>query len=160
MQTSRFQLSLTTGLAVALGAALTWGLGASDAIGYPAGPAISYGSNPTFSFGGGAGDGFSLTALTAPAGQVAMVTDVVLTASGSSGSSGCTSTMTLLAGGVTIGSFRITSNTSSYSSSFGLDGVSHAFNSGMPVAPGDSLEVGVSGSCSIQYTLSGYYAEA
>jgi len=159
MQTSRFQLNLTTALAIGFGAAMAWGVGAGEAIGYPAGAAISYGANPTFSVGGEAGDGFSLTALTAPDGQTAIVTDVVLTTWNST-YSGCGSTITLSSAGETVGRFQIGSNTGAWDVSYGTDGVSHSFNSGLPVAPDASLEVDVSGSCNISYTIAGYYAEA
>ena len=159
MQTSRFQLSLNTAMAVALGAALTWGLGPGDAIGYPAGAAVSYGANPTFSFGGQGGDGTSVTAVTAPSGQDAIVTDVVLTTWNSS-ISGCNSHVTLTAGSETLGRFQVGSNASTYDVSYGANSVSHAFTSGLPVSSGASLSLGISGSCILSYTVSGYYAEA
>jgi hypothetical protein len=159
MQTSRFQMTLTTAMAVGFGAAMTWGLGAGEAIGYPAGAAISYGSNPTFSYGGEGDGGTSVTAVTVPSGQRAIITDVVLTTWNSS-ITGCASAVTLSAGSDTLGRFQVGSNTSTYDVSYGADGVSHAFSSGLPVPSGASLNINISGSCTISYTVSGYYAEA
>ena len=78
MQTSRFQLGLIAGLAVALG----FSLSSSDAVGYPAGSAVAHGSNPIVSASGHmdlASPTASVAAvLEAPADQDLIITDVVV----------------------------------------------------------------------------------
>ena len=155
MQTSRFQLGLISTLAVGLG----FSLAASDAVGYPAGT-VSMGANPVFSVGGHPGTPDPITVLTAPSDQAAIVTDVAITASGYNGGMPCTSTATLLdPDGTSSAAYRVVSNASPYTSSWGPSRVVQSFSSGVAVEPGDTLRISVEGNCNVSYTLSGYYAQ-
>jgi hypothetical protein len=156
MVTSRFQLGLIATLAVGLG----FSLASSEAVGYPAGAAVSLGTNPVWSVGGNPGSTDTITALTAPSDQAAIVTDVAITASGYNGGYPCITTVTLLdPDGTSAAAYRVVSNASPYSSSWGPNSVVQAFSSGVAVAPGDTLRISVAGNCTISYTLSGYYAQ-
>ena len=156
MQTSRFQLGLIATLAVGLGLSLA----PSDAVGYPAGAAVSYGANPVFSVGGHPGSSDTTTVLTAPSDQAAIVTDLAITAIGYDGGMACTTTVTLLdPGGTNSAAYRVASNSGPYTSTFAPTSVVQSFSSGIAVAPGDTLRISVSGTCTVSYTLSGYYAQ-
>ena len=156
MVTSRFQLGLIAALAVGLG----FSLSSSEAIGYPAGAAVSLGTNPVWSVGGNPGSTDTITALTAPSDQAAIVTDVAITAIGYNGSYSCTSTISLLdPDGTSHASYRVASNTGPYSQAITPSNIVQSFSSGVAVAPGDTLRISVSGTCTVSYTLSGYYAQ-
>ncbi len=160
MHSSRFQLSLTSSLALGLSALLAWTLVSGDAIGYPSGPAVSLGSNPVFSVGGHPGASDTTTVLTAPSDQAAIVTDVAITAIGYNGSYACTSSVSLLdPDGTSHASYRVASNTGPYSNSITPSNIVQSFSSGVAVAPGDTLRISLSGNCTVSYTLSGYYAQ-
>jgi len=161
---NNFQTMVSTGLAVVLGATLMTVLGSNNATAYPSN-AVSYGANPAVAAGGTASS--TQTVFTAPSGQDIVVTDLVFTGTG--GSSGsytypCTSVLALVdSSGGTVASFRLAADTTSryYGGGGNLHSttVSHAFTTGIPVHSGDSLELTHSGSCDVEYTLSGYYAE-
>ncbi len=125
------------------------------------GPSISYGANPVVSAGGEASS--SQTLFTAPSSQLIVVTDVVLTVSGYSNYDPCRSVISLItSGGDTIGSFRLVAMDDSGNNSYprwGTSNVVHSFVSGLPLPIGESLELTHSGDCSVNYTISGYYAE-
>ena len=157
MQTSRFQLGLIATLAVGLG----FSLASSDAVGYPAGAAVSMGSNPVWSVGGTLTGTSPETVLT-PIDSIGLVTDVVVTVAGTCGD-GTWFQLTNSSGDV-LGSFVLASDNyvgSAAGSVWTPTVVSHAFESGLPIAAGDTLNVarGGSSSCSLRYTLSGYYAQ-
>lgn len=126
---------------------------------YPQGPSVSLGSNPIFSMGGDS----SGTLLTVPSDQSIVISDVVLGASGSgSNRNACTGVVNILNSSNTIlASFRLSSDTSPYySSQSNIAGqLSHQFGSGILVQPNDSLSIDISGNCTINYTISGYYAQ-
>ena len=161
---NNFQTVVSTGLAIALGCTLMIVLGPNSATAYPSG-AVSYGANPAVATGGSAST--TQTVFTAPATQEILVTDVVLTATGGSGSTWlypCSSLLALVdTTGNTLSPFRISADTSGrhYQGGGNLHStvVSHTFASGLPIPAGDSLELTHSGDCSVEYTLSGYYAE-
>jgi hypothetical protein len=67
-------------------------------------------------------------------------------------------TVTMLDSDDTLGVFEVGSNNSRDNSAFGANNALHAFNSGLPIEPGDSLRLVGSGSCTIFYRLSGYCA--
>jgi hypothetical protein len=163
---NNFQTMVSTGLAISLGATLMIVLGPNSATAYPSG-SVSYGSNPIIATGGTAGA--TQTVFTAPAGHEIIVTDVLLTGTGGSGditwySYPCTSIIALVdTAGVTLASFRLSADTTGRYYYGGADlkstVASHSFASGLPVSPGEGLELTHSGDCSVDYTLSGYYAE-
>ena len=154
MVTSRFQLGLIATLAVGLG----FSLSSSEAIGYPAGSAVSLGANPVWSVGGTIG-GEIVTVLTAPLDQAGVVTDVAITSRGSDPI--CFSTVTLLAPDGTIAAqYRVQAKTHSTSSAaWPGTSVVQSLSSGIAVAPGDTLRISEAGTCTVSYTLSGYYAQ-
>ena len=92
-----------------------------------------------------------------------MITDLLL----SMNSVNCTSSIEL-----TNDSETILAAVKSYSSRINVSGsgdaraalspatqTQHAFKSGLPIAPNDSIHITESGGCSIAYTLSGDYAQ-
>ena len=179
MSTNRFHLSLTTVLALGLGATLTHALTPSTAAGYPAGASVSYGGNPVVSSAGTVALGSSESALTAPAGQDLVITDAILSVSSSAGSCMGAVDFTLqLSDGTALGHF--TSDVSGYHE--WIDGYRYAaygytsgtdptqavhFASGIRVPAGETVDVRVTGraircsagNVSARYTLSGYLAQ-
>jgi hypothetical protein len=150
MQTSRFQLGLVATLAVGLG----FSLSSSDAIGYPAGSPVSIGTNPLWAVGGNHFPGIPVDIITAPSDQDIVVTDVLMTFE----CTGCTPTVILRANDKTISRtvfrhFRDGGNYATISVP-----IRHTFSSGLPVPAGETLTMEVS-SHSVDYTLSGYYAQ-
>jgi hypothetical protein len=136
-----------------------------DAVGYPSGAAVSYGSNPLVSAAGYVNSSTSATAvLTAPSGHSLVITDVVLTpyATASTSSTFDCPMVTRLetSGGETIGQFETVAIVSS--DGVVVASVQHAFESGLVVPAGESLDITAAGSsstCNVHFTLSGYYAE-
>ena len=118
---------------------------------------ISYGGNPVFSVGGVISN-TSNTIITAPADQIMVVTDVVLSMNNNT----CTSQVNFTdSAGTVVSSFKLYSKLrdSGYGATHvAPTSIQHAFNSGIPVAALDTLTIAESGSCSVAYTLSGYYA--
>ncbi len=163
---SQFQFSVSIGLALALGGTLVWALGASDAIGYPAGSVVSYGSNPVVAIGGTITDVGSSTLFTAPADQSIVITDVALGLS-ISDSYVCYGRYRVelrTGGGDVLGVYAIGGSEATRHPS---ESTNISYSSGLPVPPGESLEIQVSevlrncsGSASTTtYSLSGYYAQ-
>jgi hypothetical protein len=173
MQTSRFQLGLTTALSIGLGATLAALFSSGTAIGYPT-AAISTGSNPIHSSGGTVAISASpdspaaVTLATAPSDQDLILTDLVVT--GTSDTSDCSERwpVTLQAGGEVLGQYTAgigSANDYSFPDSLTLHLVS-----GIRVPAGESLQMTIyrdtwGGSCSWSRTatsrwgLSGYYAQ-
>ena len=180
MTNSRFHLSLTTVLAMGLGATLTHALTPSTAAGYPAGVAVSYGGNPVVSSAGTVALGSSESALTTSADQDLVITDAILSVSSSDGSCKGSVDFTLtLSGGTALGHFTsdLTGNhpwvsspyiTAAYGYSSGTDPTQAVhFTSGIRVPAGETVVVHTTGraiscgdsSVSARYTLSGYLAQ-
>ena len=150
MRTPRFQLGLIATLALGLG----FSLSSSDAVGYPAGSAVSYGSNPLWAVGGNQFSGPAFEVITAPTGKDIVVTDLILSYS----CTDCSPTVVLRAGGTVISRtvyrhWRDGGNISTVSIP-----IQHTFSSGLPVTSGQTLTIEVD-SYSVDYTLSGYYAQ-
>ncbi len=155
MHTSHFQIAIIAALSGCVGFLLS----SPVAIGYPGGAAVSLGSEPTFSVGG-TESGSTLTVLTSPADQKAVVTDVVLTTSADN----CYASVQMDTAGSTVGMFKLHAD---WANNNGWGNptrspptqVAHSFSSGLPIEPGDSLSLSASGGCSVAYTISGYYAQ-
>ena len=150
MVTSRFQLGLIATLAVGLG----FSLSSSEAIGYPAGAAVSTGTNPLWAVGGNHYPGAAMEIITAPSDQEIVVTDILMTFECTS----CTPTVILKANDTTISRtvFRHYRSGSGYATT--SVPLRHTFSSGLPVPAGQTLTMEVSAN-SVDYTLSGYYAQ-
>ena len=167
MRTSRFQLGLVATLAIGLG----FSLASSDAVGYPSGTAVSLGTNPVFSQGGVISDVRDTTtsALTAPADQAMLITDLALGFGGNSSSCYAELAVSLTdSSGASLAEYVVVrpeygSNFASHSGMITTVGL----NSGIPLAPGETLQVTTSlltQDCTyttyqLRYTLSGYYAQ-
>ena len=180
MTTTRFHLSLTTTLAMGLGATLTHALMPSTAEGYPAGTAVSYGANPIISSASSVGLGSSSSALSALADQDLVITDAILSVSSSDPT--CTGSVDFtlqLSSGTNLGLFTsdltgyrqwVSSPyvTASYGYAAGTDPTQAVhFTSGIVVPAGETVVVYATGrgvscaesSVSARYTLSGYLAQ-
>jgi hypothetical protein len=162
MQTSHFQLGLIATLAVCLG----FSLSLTDAVGYPAGAAVSMGSNPVVSFGGTRNSSGTDAIGPAPTDQDLVITDISLSGNSShSTHHACRWTVSLESEtGATLGVFKTWSQVNYSSYSIGNENIFVPLQSGMHVPAGESLGLVVeqdSGgtTCSIAYTLSGYYAQ-
>jgi hypothetical protein len=123
------------------------------------GPSTSFANNPVVS---AAGDS-SGTLFTAPANHQIVITDVVLTASGNNGNSyACISTTTLTTStGTLLGQFQITADTyqgNSYNGQTSPSNIVHTFASGLPVPTGETVDISITGNCTVNYTISGYHA--
>jgi len=166
MSTSRYHLTLTTGLALGLGALVTWSISPHDAAGYPATSAISTGSNPVLAHGGRLSySGDEQTVFTAPADQDIVVTDVVL--SGANTTYDCRGqsrvTLTTPSGG-TLASFAVDQRAQVYTQT-GI--ITAHYGSGLPVSAGESLTIHTDSgfaSCPtsyhyVDYSISGYLAQ-
>ena len=147
MVTSRFQLGLIATLAVGLG----FSLASSEAIGYPAGAAVSLGANPVLSVGDGISSTEYVDVLTAPVDQDVVVTDLLLSTEYN---------------GQEIVSFRLASGevvgrTYVYGPGRGGAGgpFSHTMSSGIKIPAGGQLQIKTQWGASIQYMVSGYYAQ-
>lgn len=154
MQTTRFQLSLTTGLALALGVVSTMALLPQAAVGYPAGTAISAGVNPVDSWAGvTTGSSASPTLLlTAPPDQDVVLTDILLSCNYS-----CDTRVELTRDdGTQIGNFYVRGG---YGTNDDGLAVSHAFEGGLRVPAGQSLSIRTSVNYLVAYTVSGYQAQ-
>ena len=172
MQTSRFQLGLVCALSLSLGLVLASG----DAIGYPT-AAISSPVNPVVSIGGTAySEEAAKLLLTAPADQVLVVTDVVLTSTSDMYCKRSHKSELSTSSGAIVGQFETTSGiVATWGSGWGMtsDGrtISHTYESGLRVDAGHSLFLGVlqtgsftkdgcesTGSHGVRYSISGYTA--
>jgi len=145
MQTSRFQLGVFCALSLTLGVTLV----SSDAVGYPAGAAISSAVNPVVSIGGTA---YSSEAakplLTAPADQALVVTDVVLSSTSDMACKRSHKSELSTSSGTIVGQFETNSGiVTSYAHYWGTtsDGrhISHTYESGLRIDPGETLFLGV-----------------
>jgi hypothetical protein len=154
-------LILNTFLALSVGALGVLALGSATADGYPSGAAVGYGQNPIVAQGGSLSGG-SVDIFVAPPDQVIVVTDLLLSTSGSDGYSPCIPVVELnTSGGQLLGRFRIASYTAYVSTvNFTPANVSHSFVSGLPVPPGETLTIsGATGVCTVDFSVSGYYAQ-
>ena len=126
------------------------------------GPSVSFAGNPIISKGGIISSGTELV-MTAPSDQSIVITDLLL----SMNSSNCSSNIELANDSGTV-----LAAVKSYSSVINVSGsgnaraafspaaqTQHAFKSGLPLDPGDSIHITESGNCSIAYTLSGHHAQ-
>jgi hypothetical protein len=158
----KFQALLTTGLAIALGATLMTVVGSNDATAYPSG-AVSFGANPVWSVGGNVSTSSDLL-VTAPSGQTAVLSDVVLTMYQNSDQ--CEISITNGAGD-NLGEFRLHSYMIDTHNSWGNArssatqpvSIQHTYSSGISIDGGDSLYLTETGACGVSYSISGYYAE-
>ena len=149
-----------------LGGLTAWTFSPGNAVGYPAGSAISTGSNPVTANGGRLPySGGSETVFTAPADQNIVVTDVVLTGVITSYDCRAQSSVILSTpSGPHLARFSVDMRTYSQSST-GV--VTAHYQSGLPVAAGESLTIETSSnftSCSssdlaVDYSISGYLAQ-
>ena len=126
------------------------------------GPSVSFSGNPVISKGGVISNSTD-TVFSSPSDQSIVMTDLLL----SMNSSSCASSIEL-----TNDSGTILAAVKSYSDRINVSGsgnaraayspapqTQHAFKSGLPLGPNDSIHITESGGCSIAYTLSGYYAQ-
>ena len=140
MQTSRFQLGFMAVLAVGLG----FSLASSDAVGYPTGPVVSSGTNPAWNAAGSVSGSTTRVLVSAPDGQDAMVTDMVLATNYG------THTLELeLSDGTLVGKYLIKDT----------DPMSINMNTGIRVPQGQSLSLKWSTGYSLHYSMQGYYAQ-
>ena len=126
--------------------------------GYPnasAEPSVNLGSNPLVSASGSSNG----VLFTAPADQLIVVTDVIITASGSSSYNSCISTVLMsTSAGRTLAKFQVTSDTTSNEgSSHAGGGVAHSFAGGLPVMVNEEVSISISGSCTVNYVVAGRY---
>ena len=159
---TRFHLMLTTGLATMLGAAMAWTVKPLAASAYPSAPAVSLGSNPVMARGGYISPGSTVSSITAPEDQVLIITDVLLTMYGYSGSSACLKRVTFDTSEGTIAEYRLVSDTDYSYDYLQPTQVAHSYSSGLPLQPGDTLVLthhSGGGECDVSYSLSGYYAQ-
>ncbi len=120
MHTSRFQLALTTTLAIGLGATGAAVLIPQTAVGYPAGASVSTGTNPVDAWAGTVGSS-TTSILTAPADQDIVVTDVHLSCNYM-----CETRVTMTrSDGTTVGSFWVSGG---YGSSYDSLSVQQQFS--------------------------------
>ena len=128
--------------------------------GYPTananiGPVVSGQTNPLI-YATGSSSG---TLFNAPADRIIVISDIVLTASGSrSGSQPCVSTVEISTTSDTLSYFQMTSDSSSNEgASHSGSTLSHAFAGGIPVAMNEQVSISISGSCTVNYLISGYH---
>ena len=130
---------------------------------HPGGVSVSYGANPLISAGGSVSSETE-TVFIAPADQVVVVTDLLL----SMYDTDCTSLVEVRTStGTTLAAARLHSfqekvDTTYYPRAAMTNSqpssIQHAFSSGLPLPAGTSLEISETGGCSVAYTLSGHYA--
>jgi len=170
MHIDRFQLLITTSLAIATGGLATLVLGSRNAQGYPAGSAISYGHNPVVAYGGNLFNGSTTTVITAPADQDIIVSDVVLTPDSTDHT--CVAGLQFrleLGSGPSVGTYAMQIKTDaerSYTNT--SQNVVAQYSSGIRVPAGDTLQAAVNHSyeynctrseLSVAYAVSGYIAQ-
>ena len=145
-------------LAAGVGALATLLVVGGYAQGYPQ-STISSGSNPIFAYGGTTVGSSTSTLFTVPSGERAIISDVVLTIDGNISSSPCNNRIGIVTTSGTVAEFRITADT--YYNDYYLrpTQISHSYRSGLPVNEGESVGVTNHGSCTISYSLSGYFAQ-
>ena len=152
MQTSRFQLGLIATLAVGLG----FSLASSEAIGYPSGAAVSFGANPVWSVGGQIDSSGTTVVFTAPPEQDAVITDLYITST----CFNCTPRVTIETATERLASYRYRQfrDGGSVYEAIETHPIKQTFQSGLRVPAGEAVSINLS-SHSIDYTLSGYYAQ-
>ena len=170
VQTSRFQIGLIAILSVAVGTLLS----SSLAVGYPSASAVSVGVNPVVSAGGSITAGSTEVAITAPADQDLVITDVILTSFSNLDCKRAHASTLSLSSGDVVAAFETNAANQMRFYDYDSDGggsVAHQFSSGLRVLAGESLSIDVSQtsgagpSCSsssaygVRYTLSGYQAQ-
>ena len=126
--------------------------------GYPnasAEPSVNLGSNPLVSAAGSSNG----VLFTAPADQLIVLTDIIVTASGANGYHSCISTVSISTStGRTLAKFQVTSDTySNEGSSHAGGGVSHSFAGGLPVMVNEEVSISISGGCTVNYVVAGRY---
>mgnify|MGYP004030536749 CR=1 FL=1 len=140
MQTSRFQLGLMAVLAVSLG----FSLASSDAVGYPTGSVVSSGTNPAWNAAGRINGATSRVLVSAPSGQDAMVTDMVLSTNYGS------AVLDLeLSDGTVVAKYYLTDT----------DPMHINMNTGIQVPEGQSLSAKWTSSNYLYFSVQGYYAQ-
>ena len=144
-------------LAAGVGVLATILLFGGYAQGYPQ-TSISSGSNPIFAYGGSTAASTTSTFFTLSGGEMAVINDIVLTIDGNVNSSPCNNRISIVTTSGTVAQFRITADT--YYSDYYLrpTQVSHSYRSGLPVQEGETVGLTNHGSCTISYSVSGYFA--
>jgi hypothetical protein len=147
---------LAIGFVLLCGAVFVTSLKSANA--FPQGPSVSYGGNPVLSVGGSLSS-TSVTLFSAPSDQKIVVSDLLLTMNHYN----CSSTINLVSSsGDTLATVDLHSfheNHQHYSRTNSQPtSIQHSFSSGLPLSPGESLEIIESGGCDVAYTISGYYA--
>ena len=131
----------------------------------PSGPNLSSGTNPIFSFGGELTISSSATVATAPSSQKMIITDITAgVAQQDRHCEGSFVTEISNGSGTTLGKLVFTTG-HLYNATSPLSHVS--FQSGIPIEAGDTLHLSLSssyrycgtGSYTLHYTISGYYAQ-
>jgi hypothetical protein len=166
MQTSRFQLGLIATLAVGLGLSLA----SSDAVGYPAGAAVSMGSNPVVSTGGQLVGSASAAPLTVPDDSSLVITSVVLSAFDTHPGCMGNSSVVISDGTDELARFIVGLGRPGHSSYSNYEPVVVVnMPSGIHIPASATLTVTSTqnqqsscndGTMNIEYTVSGYYAQA
>ena len=151
-----YRNTLAFGFVLLCGAVFATSL--KSAAAFPQGPSVSYGSNPVLSVGGSVSSA-GTTLFTAPSDQMIVISDLLLTMNHYS----CSSTISLVTSSgetlatVDLHSFYESVNHYSRTNSQPTS-IQHSFRSGLPISPGDSIEIVESGGCDVAYTVSGYYS--
>ena len=154
-----YRQTLSIGFVIISAAVLVKSLNTATAF---SGPSVSFANNPVLSKGGNISAGTALV-MTAPSDQRIVITDLLL----SMNSSSCASTVELTNdSGTTLAAVKNYSDRVNVSGSGNARAAyspasqtQHAFKSGLPIDPDDSIHISEDGNCSIAYTLSGYYAQ-
>ena len=145
MASSRFQIILIAALACGLGAALSSG----PATGYPT-SAVSRGSNPIWNAGGTLGVTESVVLATAPSDQDMILVDLLL-----SKSSQGTPCELRLSDGTVVGAYYPQGGDGDRAAS----PIMYRHGTGVRVPAGETLTLANTGSYSVYYAVSGYYAQ-
>ena len=124
-------------------------------------PIVALGSNPVWAVGGNQGttSGQTISLISAPSDQDLLITDVVLTSTGSpSGSNSCISIVTLQDSNANVlAMYRLASRDNvNYGGGIGPTTVSHTYRSGLPVSAGTTLQMVAYVSCGeMSYSIAG-----
>ena len=138
MKTESIHLIFIAGLALALG----FSLASSPAIGYPA-SAVSYGNNPLWATGGQANGMSTTTVFTAPTEHDAVATDIAVDVDSYA------YLRLRLSDGTVVGMHYLPNN---------ARGRDRSLLSGINIPAGQSLQMEVTSSYPVYYSVSGYYA--
>ena len=121
---------------------------------------VSGSNNPIFAFGGTTAASATSTLTTAPSDQRMIITDVVITIAGQGSYTPCTNRVNIQTGNGNMADFVLVSDTNYNDYYLRPTQISHSYRSGIPVEPGDILGItNHGGTCTISYSLSGYYAK-